>query len=140
MPMLWQVLSTKYHTYASQQPLNTVEIIFFSVWTTEVQWNQITWGTSKGQVGKTLGPKAEVVARGDAEPLLVSRKFCYLPTYMWRQSERSGESEENSPPKNLNTKRGAKAKEPKAAGSRSHKADTRYEPREEMDWLAPQTA
>ena len=63
--------------------LNTVEIISpFTVLTTEVQRNQITWSTSKGQVGKTLGPKAEVVARGDAEPLLVSGKFCYLPAYM----------------------------------------------------------
>ena len=71
----------------SHQKLRGLEILYsekrtekdFTVLTTEVQRNQITWSTSKGQVGKTLGPKAEVVARGDAEPLLVSGNFISVP-------------------------------------------------------------
>lgn len=88
--------------------LNTVEIISplyrFNNWFSEIR----SLGARPKDKLKDSGPKAEVVARGDAEPLLVSGKFCYLPPRICEG--KSGEAmnpEEDSSPKNLNTKRGA---------------------------------
>ena len=74
--MLWQVLSAKYHTYASQQPFKHSRNYFplFCL-------NNLSSAKSDhlGRVQRTRwkdsGAKAEVAAGGHAEPPLVSGRF-----------------------------------------------------------------